>query len=47
MRAVADGALAPDEAVTAYHDALRREGVTPVRDPAADNEITEAVLRQG
>ncbi len=39
--------LAPGEAVEAYHDALRRESVTPIRDLAADNEITEAVLRQG
>ncbi|MGD1038973.1 MAG: hypothetical protein ABR878_17810, partial [Roseiarcus sp.] len=47
MRAVADGALGPSEAVEAYHDALRRESVTPIRDLAADNEITEAVLRRG
>jgi hypothetical protein len=47
MRAVADGALEPGEAVKAYHDVLRRESVTPIRDLAADNEITEAVLRQG
>ena len=46
MRAVADGALTPGEAVEAYHDALRRESVTPMRDLAADNEITEAALRQ-
>ena len=47
MRAVADGALEPGEAVKAYHEALRRENVTPIRDLAADNEITEAVLRRG
>ena len=47
MRAVADGALEPGEAVKAYHEALRRENVTPIRDLAADNEITEAVLKQG
>ncbi len=47
MRAVADGDLTPDEAVTAYHDALRRKSVTPVRDRAADNEITEAALKLG
>ncbi len=47
LRLVADGDLTPSEAVEAYHDALRRESVTPIRDLAADNEITEAVLRQG
>jgi hypothetical protein len=45
MRAVADGALQPAEAVKAYHDVLRREGVAPIRDLAADVEITEAVLK--
>ncbi len=47
MRAVADGALAPGEAVKAYHDVLRKLDATPIRDLAADSEITEAVLRQG
>jgi hypothetical protein len=46
MRAVADGALTPQEAVAAYHDALKRGGVAPIRDAAADNEITEAALKQ-
>jgi hypothetical protein len=45
MRAVADGALQPLEAVEAYHDALRSQGVAPMRDLAADSEITEANLR--
>ena len=47
MRAVADGALAPAEAVAAYHDALRKASVTPTRALAHDREITEAVLKQG
>ena len=47
LRLVADGDLTPSEAVEAYHDALRRESVTPIRDLDADNTITEAVLRQG
>jgi hypothetical protein len=46
MRAVADGALSPSEAVAAYHDALRKESVAPQRDLAADNTITEAALLQ-
>ena len=45
MRAVADGAIAPREAVKAYHDALSGQGVAPARDLAADSEITEAVLK--
>ncbi len=47
MRVVADGDLTPNEAVEVYHDALQREGVTPIRDLDADRAITKAVLRQG
>ena len=32
MRAVADGALAPLEAVKAYHAALHKQGPTPMRE---------------
>jgi hypothetical protein len=46
MRVVADGDLTPREAVEAYHEALRRESVTPNRDLDADNAITEAALLQ-
>jgi len=46
MRAVADGSIAPAEAVAAYHGALQKQGVTPRRELAADNEITESVLKQ-
>jgi hypothetical protein len=45
MRAVADGAITPLAAVSAYHDALRRQNIKPIRDIAADSEITEAVLK--
>ena len=45
MRAVADGALKPLEAVKAYHEALLSQGVAPARDFAADSEITEAALK--
>jgi hypothetical protein len=38
MRAVADGAIAP-------RDALSGQGVAPARDLAADSEITEAALK--
>jgi hypothetical protein len=47
MRAVADGALAPSEAVKAYHAALQREGIRPHRDLSADDQITEATLKLG
>ena len=46
MRAVADGALTPLEAVEDYHEALRKKGVTPMRDLSNDSEITEGALRQ-
>jgi hypothetical protein len=45
MRAVADGEVTPVEAVKAYHDVLAKAGVAPHRDLAADNEITESVLK--
>jgi len=45
MRGVADGALAPGEAVKAYHGDLTRQKIKPLRDHAADGEITEAPLK--
>ena len=47
MRAVADGALAPLEAVKAYHQALRSQGFAAARNFAADCEITEPALKLG
>ena len=47
MRQVADGAVAPAEAVKAYHDELRRQGIRPARELEDDNRVTEAALRQG
>jgi hypothetical protein len=47
MRAVADGALKPGEAVKAYHAALLKEGFKPHRSLSADGEITEAALKLG
>jgi hypothetical protein len=46
MRAVSDGALTSLEAVEDYHEALRKQSMKPIRDFAADSEITEAVLKQ-
>ncbi|MCP8895167.1 hypothetical protein KYK29_09505 [Shinella daejeonensis] len=45
MREVASGNISPSEAVKGYHDSLRKDGITPIRDLAADNETTEAVLK--
>jgi hypothetical protein len=45
MRAVADGAMKPSEAVASYHDALKRASIAPARSLAEDNQITEAVLK--
>ncbi len=45
MRAVADGALKPLDAVKAYHETLLSHGVAPERDFAADSEVTEANLK--
>ena len=47
MRAVADGEVKPADAVGAYHDALRKQGIAAMRPLAADREITEAVLKHG
>jgi hypothetical protein len=45
MRRVADGEIAPAEAVRAYHGQLQNKGLRPRRSLEADLEITEAVLR--
>jgi hypothetical protein len=45
MRAVADGALTPLEAVKDYHAALHKQGLKPMRDLAHDSETTEAVVK--
>ncbi len=45
MRAVADGALTPLEAVKDYHAALQKQGLKPTRELALDSAITESVLK--
>jgi hypothetical protein len=44
MRAVADGALSPLDAVKDYHAAIRKQGLKPMRELALDSAITEPVL---
>jgi hypothetical protein len=45
MRAVADGSIAPLEAVKVYHGELQKQRIKPYRALADDSEITEASLR--
>ncbi len=47
MREVAAGNITPAEAVKAYHASLAKSRIKPLRDLAADNEITEKVLKEG
>lgn len=47
MRAVADGDLAPIDAVRSYHDALASANIVPARALAHDSAITEQVLKLG
>lgn len=46
MRQVVDGAVAPLEAVKAYHGALQTQRIKPARPLDEDSQITEAVLKQ-
>jgi hypothetical protein len=46
MREVTSGNLKPAEAVRAYHGALEKQGIKPVRTLSDDSEITEATLKQ-
>jgi hypothetical protein len=47
MRAVADGAMTPPEAVKDYHAALQKQGLKPAREIAVDSAITESALKSG
>ncbi|HMP06550.1 MAG TPA: hypothetical protein PJ982_09390, partial [Lacipirellulaceae bacterium] len=44
LRRVADGELAPEEAVRAYHDELGKLGITPRRPLRDDSELTACEL---
>jgi DhnA family fructose-bisphosphate aldolase class Ia len=46
MRQVVDGAVAPLEAVKAYHGTLQAQKIKPARPLEEDSRITEAVLKQ-
>lgn len=45
MRQAVDEDIPPTEAVKAYHDALAKSGIVPLRSLADDLEISEDVLR--
>ena len=45
MRQVVDGAIAPEEAVRAYHGELQTLGIKPIRSLDEDRTITETVLK--
>jgi hypothetical protein len=47
MRLVADGEILPLEAVKAYHGALQKKKIAPVRSLEDDGKLTEAVLKEG
>ena len=47
MRQVAEGSVAPAEAVKAYHGELAKQGIRPTRELEDDSRVTEAALRQG
>ena len=47
IRQAVDGNVAPQEAVKAYHDILKKQKITPTRALADDSEITEAALKLG
>jgi hypothetical protein len=44
MRQVLDGALTPDDAVRAYHDALEKQGIPAKRPLGEDRQVTDPVL---
>ena len=45
MKRVVDGEIGPADAVRAYHDALAKSGVPPLRPLEEDLQISEDVLR--
>ena len=45
MREVVEGAIGPEEAVRAYHGALQKQGLRPVRSLEDDRVVSEAVLQ--
>jgi hypothetical protein len=46
LRRVASGEIKPKEAVKAYHGALKKQGIAPLRSLEDDSAITETVLKE-
>ncbi|GAB4165083.1 MAG: hypothetical protein Fur0032_01580 [Terrimicrobiaceae bacterium] len=47
LRRIVDGQITPKDAVKAYHDVLKREGIRPQRPLQADLQLTETALSYG
>jgi hypothetical protein len=47
LRRIVDGAIAPEEAVKAYHGVLQSLGITPHRSLADDMQLTPAATSYG
>lgn len=47
LRRIVEGQISPRDAVKAYHDVLRREGIKPHRPLQADLQITETLQKYG
>ncbi len=47
LRRIVDGQITPEDAVKAYHDVLKREGVRPQRPLQSDLRLTENIKSYG
>ncbi len=47
LRRIVDGQISPKEAVKAYHDVLRREGIRPLRPLQQDMQLTNTIKKYG
>jgi hypothetical protein len=45
LRRVVDHEASPEEAVKIYHDRLKKLGIKPLRDLAADLQLTKTMMR--
>jgi DNA/RNA-binding domain of Phe-tRNA-synthetase-like protein len=45
LRRIVDHQITAEEAVKAYHDALKKLGIKPLREFADDKELTQTMTR--
>jgi hypothetical protein len=45
LRRIVDYEVSPEEAVKIYHDRLKKLGIKPLRDLAADLQLTKTMMR--